>query len=98
MKITSIFTLKPGDIVIKQRDTQKNQNVQTILDNLSKTQGDLVVAGDDMKKFERYALQKSLQKAGAHVTVQVGIHTATKKPILVIHRFSDKEWKEYTAR
>lgn len=98
MKITSIFALRPGDIVMKQRDTQKNQNVTTILENISKTQGDLVISGDDMKKFERYALQKALQKAGAHVTVQVGTHAATKKPVLVIHRFTDKEWKEYTAR
>jgi hypothetical protein len=99
MEIKSINVLKPGDVVLKQRDTEKNKNVQLIIDNLNKTkEGDLVIAGDDMKKFERYAMQRALQAAGAHVTVRVGEHATTKKPVLVIKRFSDKEWKEYTAK
>jgi hypothetical protein len=98
MKITTINVLKPGDVQVRARDTQKSRNVQVILENLQKTQGDLLIAGDDMKKFERYALQTALQKAGAHVTVQNGTHSQTKKLVLVIHRFSDKEWKEYTSK
>lgn len=97
MKITSITVLKPGSITLKQRDTQNNKNIEVIMENLGKTQGDLVIAGDDMKKYERYALQRNLQKAGAHVIVQSGTNEQ-KKPVLVIHRLSDKEWKDYQSK
>lgn len=95
MKITSITVLKPGDIVLKQRDTQKNRNVAFIMEHLSTKEGDLVISGDDMKKFERYQLQRSLQKAGAHVVIQAGAHAATKKPVYIVKRLTNKEWNEY---
>lgn len=98
MKITTVNVLKQGDVILKERDTQKAQNVSVILENLSKTQGDLIITGDEMKKYERYAMQKALQAKGAHVVVQSGTHAQTKKPVLVIHRLSDKEWKEYTSK
>ena len=97
MKITSITPLQPGSITLKTRDTQSNKNVETIMENLRQTKTDLVIAGDDMQKYERYALQRKLQNAGAKVIVQSGTN-AQKKPVLVIHRLTDAEWKEYQAK
>ena len=97
MKITSINVLKEGDIEITARDTQKNRNVQLILNELEKHDGDdLVIAADKMKKFERYGLQKALQERGAHITVKAGTDKKTEKLVLVIHQLTDSEWKEYT--
>lgn len=95
MKITTITVLKSGDVTLKARDTVKNRNVETIMENLRTQQGDLIIAGDEMKKYERYALQRKLQKQGAQVTVHNATHNTTKKPVLVIHRMSAAEWKEY---
>jgi hypothetical protein len=96
MKITSITPIRAEDLPKKVANTRSNQNVQEIANHL-KTNPHLVVSGDDMKKFERYALQRKLQKAGCRVLVQSGTHPTTKKPSLFIRTLSDKEWKEYTA-
>jgi hypothetical protein len=96
MKITSITPLQPGMVTLKARNTKNNRNVQQIMDHLNSYKGenDLVIAGDDIKQFERYALQKALQKAGAHITVHSG-ENAQKKPVLIIKRYNDKAWKDY---
>jgi hypothetical protein len=47
------------------------------------------------KQFERYSLQKALQKKGAHVLVSNGTNPTTLKPALLIRRLSDKEWAEW---
>lgn len=100
MKIVSINVVKPGDVLLKKtRDTQKNRNVETIIEALTKDKSgdDLIINGNDVKKFERYAMQKALHKRGIKVLLQNGISRVTQKPVMVIHRMTDKEWKEYVA-
>lgn len=97
MKITSINFIDSSTIPVKSRNTKTNANVIAILDNLQKAPAgkSLLVAGDDLKKFERYQLQKALQKAGAHVLVTSGIHPQTNKPCLFVKRLTEAEWKEW---
>lgn len=101
MKITTINVVPASELPTRRvANTEANQNVRQILENLSKIkpgQG-LVIAGEDIKKFERYSLQKKLQKAGAHVTVGVVEHHQTKKPMLTIHPMTDAEWREYISQ
>lgn len=98
MKITSINVLQAGDVQARERNTERAGNVRTILENVSRAPKGtraLYIAADDISKFERYALQKQLQKAGAHVTVTNGTHSKTGKPVLVVNILSEAEWKEY---
>lgn len=97
MKITSITFIDSNSIPVRVRNTQNSANVTAILDNVNKapTGKSLLISGDDLKKFERYQLQKALQKAGAHVLVTSGLHPQTNKPCLFVKRLTDAEWKEW---
>jgi len=95
----SINFLRPEDVQIKERarNTERAQNVTVILENLKRAGAPnvLYIDAKDAAKFERYALQKALQKAGAHVTVGSGTNEKTGRPVLVIRRMTDEGWKEY---
>lgn len=96
VKIQSINLIDASAIpVYSARNTQRAKDVQVILENLSKAPAGkgLVIAGSDLKKFQRYALQKSLQKAGAKATVSFGKHN--NADVLFIRKLTDAEWKEY---
>lgn len=100
MKITSVTFIKAESLPARRVvNSQTNQNVTTIIENLAKCPmgQHLVIAADDIAKFERYALQKKLQSRGAHALVLNGEHPTTKKPALFIRKLSDSEWKEYVA-
>lgn len=97
MKITSINFVDTASIPLwNPRNTQRAKDIQTIIENLSKAPAgkSLVIAGTDIKKFERYHLQKALQKAGAKVTVSNG-KGANGADVLNIRKLSEAEWKEY---
>lgn len=96
MKITSITLVDTSAIPLyNPRNTQRAQDTRTILENLAKAPAgkSLVIAGEGLKKFERYNLQKALQKAGAKVVVSNGVHN--DKPVLQIRKLTETEWKEY---
>jgi hypothetical protein len=97
MKITSIHAVQPGEVIVHtQRNTERAKNVREILEFFAKNPGAREAAlSGEMKKFERYALQKALQRSGAHVIVLSGTSTKTGQPVLVIRRLTDAEWKEY---
>lgn len=98
VKIESINLIDASAIpVFNPRNTQRAKDVQTILDRLKQAPvgKGLVIAGRDLKKFERYALQKALQKAGAKATVSFGKHE--NADVLFIRKLSDAEWKAYVA-
>ncbi|SRR6266576_1527836 len=96
MKITSIRFIDTESIPASTRNTKGSANVQAILDKLKEAPAgkSLAVEGDGVKKFERYALQKALQKKGAKVTVSNG-QTANGKACLNVKKLSDAEWKEW---
>ncbi len=97
MKITSITAVQPGEVILRaQRDTERARNVREIMEYFQKNGAarEIALIGEP-KKFERYALQKSLQKSGAHVTVHSGTSAKTGKPVLIVRRLSEAEWKEY---
>jgi len=97
----SINFLRPEDVQVRvrQRNTERAGNVATIIENLNRKGAPSVLFIDatDAKKFERYALQNALQKAGAHCLVAAGVNEKTGKPVLAIKRLTDGEWKEYLA-
>jgi RNase adaptor protein for sRNA GlmZ degradation len=95
----SINFLRPEDVQIKmrKRNTERAQNVATIIENLNRKGAPTVLYIDSSEaaKYERYALQKALHSAGAHVIVAAGVNEKTNKPVLAVKRLSDAEWKEY---
>lgn len=98
MKITSVTVVPLGSLPQHAaRNTQRSKDVQTIIENLTKVRDGqaLMISGTDIKKFERYALQKQLQKSGAKCVVLSGQHPETKKDALFVKRLSDAEWREY---
>jgi hypothetical protein len=97
MKITSINVVQPGEVILSaKRDTERAKNVREILEFFATNPSarEISLTGEQ-KKFERYTLQKALQRAGAHVTVHNGTSAKTGKTMLVIRRLTDAEWKEY---
>jgi hypothetical protein len=99
MRIESINFINSEDVPLTTRNTKANAAVTTIMETLAKaTQGkSLIVAASDIKKFERYALQKTLQKRGAKVLVSNGNHPTTGKPCLFVKRLTDKEWNDWQS-
>jgi len=100
MKITTINFVQESTLPKREpANTQMQGNVRQILENLGKAKAGqaLVIMGDDLKKFERYALQKKLQKAGAHVTVGIYTNPENGKQGLSVRKMSDAEWKDYIA-
>jgi RNase adaptor protein for sRNA GlmZ degradation len=97
----SINFLRSEDVQIKMRyrNTQRARNVSTIIENLNRKGAPSVLFIDatDAAKYERYALQKALHVAGAHVLVASGVNEKTNKPVLAIKRLTDAEWKEYLS-
>lgn len=93
MNITSITFTKPEDYVPRQKKTKANQNVRAILENMAQKPGiDLYIAGDDVKQFERYSLQRALNRMGKKIEILSGESTSTHKPYLQIHYLNDQEW------
>lgn len=97
MKIVTINVVKESDFIKKARATKGNVNVGKILTHLKEnpTQKFCAVTVEEMKNFDRYSLQRALQRAGQHVTIDNGTSKATNKPILIIERLSDEDWKAY---
>lgn len=97
MKITSITLVDTASIpVYNPRNTERAKQTATILDNLAKAPAgkSLVIAGEGLKKFERYNLQKALQKAGAKVVVSNGKNDKGAD-VLNIRKLTNEEWKKY---
>jgi hypothetical protein len=100
MKITSINVVQPEEVILHaKRNTERAKNVREILEFFAKNSGarEIALTGEQ-KKSERYALQKALQRAGAHVTVHDGTSAKTGKTMLVVRRLTDAEWKEYLSK
>lgn len=98
MKIMSINFINSEDVPkVAPRNTANQANLNAILENLAKAGAgkSLVITGEDIKKFERYQLQKALQKRGAKVLVNSGTHPTTGKPVLFVRRLTDKEWADW---
>lgn len=96
MKITSINLIDESAVPLyNPRNTQRAKDVQTILENLKRApEGKaLVIAGSDLKKFERYALQTGLQKQGAHAIVSFGKHN--NADALFVRKLDNVAWKKY---
>jgi hypothetical protein len=98
MKINSITLVDSSTIPrIQARNTQRAKETAEILVQLAKAPAGKAVAIDasDVKKYERYSMQKALQKAGAHAIVTSGINPANGKLSLFVNRLTDAEWKDW---
>lgn len=70
MKVISINFIKETDKVPERtRNTESAQIISQIGDALKKSPLGVRIATKDAKKWQRYALQRRLQKAGHKVTV-----------------------------
>jgi len=97
VKITGINIVNESDVPRNAlRATQTGENVRRILEQFARLAPGkaLILSGTEIRKYERYALQKALQKQGAHVLVGK-CQDANGKDALSIRKLSEADWKEY---
>lgn len=71
MKITSVNFIKESEMKVPQRNTESAQLVASLMEKLKSAPAGhgVQIKASGIKKWQRYALQKRLQKAGAKCRV-----------------------------